>query len=92
MTLVLTYDAKILLLKFYIIITFLSFHIKILYSLCKTDWNFALTEARVTTYTIGRDHPIMLLFLPINYAAVLINFTYYAQYYAHVKDLCLGIQ
>ena len=26
------------------------------------------------------------------YAAVLINFTYYAQYYAHVKDLCLGIQ
>ena len=24
------------------------------------------------------------------YAAVLINFTYYAQYYAHVKDLCLG--
>ena len=25
------------------------------------------------------------------YAAVLINFTYYAQYYAHVRDLCLGI-
>ena len=25
------------------------------------------------------------------YAAVLINFTYYAHYYAHVKDLCLGI-
>ena len=31
----------------------------------------------------------MLLYL---HAAVLINFTYYAQYYAHVKDLCLGIQ
>ena len=26
------------------------------------------------------------------YTAVLINFTYYAQYYAHVKDLYLGIQ
>ena len=25
------------------------------------------------------------------YAAVLINFTYYAQYYAHVKDLCLSL-
>ena len=25
------------------------------------------------------------------YAAVLINFTYYAQYYAHVSNLCLGI-
>ena len=25
------------------------------------------------------------------YATALINFTYYAQYYAHVKDLCLGI-
>ena len=23
---------------------------------------------------------------------MLINFTYYAQYYAHVKDLCLEIQ
>ena len=35
----------------------------------------------------------MYLFLPIIcYAAVLINFTYYAQYYAHVKDLCLGMQ
>ena len=31
----------------------------------------------------------MLLFLPSSYV-VLINFTYYAQYYAHVKDLCLG--
>ena len=26
------------------------------------------------------------------YAAVLINFTYYTQYYAHVKGLCLGIK
>ena len=26
------------------------------------------------------------------YAAVLINLTYYAQHYAHVKVLCLGIQ
>ena len=31
----------------------------------------------------------MLLFLPSFYAAVLIK---YAQYYAHVKDLCLEIQ
>ena len=40
------------------------------------------------------DQPIMLSFLPmyyVCYAAVLINFTY-AQYYAHVKDLCLGIK
>ena len=34
------------------------------------------------------DQPIMLL---IYYAAVFINFKYYAQYYAHVSDLCLGI-
>ena len=25
-------------------------------------------------------------------AAVLINYTYYTQYYAHVKDLCLGMK
>ena len=33
----------------------------------------------------------MLLFLPtyvLCYAAVPINFTYYAQYYAHVKEFC----
>ena len=29
----------------------------------------------------------MLLFYLLCYAAVLINFAYYAQYYAHVKDL-----
>ena len=41
---------------------------------------------------ITRDQPIVLL---LHYAAVLINFTYYAQYYpqyyAHVNDLCVGI-
>ena len=31
------------------------------------------------------------IFYLLCYAAVLINFTYYAQYYAHVSDLCLGI-
>ena len=37
----------------------------------------------------------MLLFLPISYAMLQCKFispTYDAQYYAHVKDLCLGIQ
>ena len=39
---------------------------------------------------ILRDQLIMLYFYLLCYGAVLINFTYY-QYYAHVKDLCLGI-
>ena len=34
----------------------------------------------------------MLIFYLLCNAAVLKNLTYYAQYYAHVKDLCLGIQ
>ena len=38
-----------------------------------------------------KDLLIMLLLLLLCYAAVFINFTYYAQCYAHVKDLCLGI-
>ena len=36
-----------------------------------------------------RDQPIMLIFYLLCYAAVLNILTYYAQYYAHVKDLCL---
>ena len=35
---------------------------------------------------------LCLYFYLLCYAAVLTNFTYYAQYSAHVKDLCLGIQ
>ena len=36
-----------------------------------------------------RDRPIMLIFYLLCYAAVLKFLTYYAQYYAHVKELCL---
>ena len=36
-----------------------------------------------------RDWPIMLIFYLLCYAAVLKILTYYAQYYAHVKELCL---
>ena len=43
-------------------------------------WPFSATE-NVTISSV-------LLF----YAAVIINFIYYAQYHAHLKDLCLGIQ
>ena len=35
-----------------------------------------------------RDQPIMLIFYLLCYAAVLKILTYYAQYYAHVKELC----
>ena len=35
----------------------------------------------------ARDWPIMLIFYLLCYAAVLKILTYYAQYYAHVKDL-----
>ena len=39
-----------------------------------------------------RDQPdACFYFYLLCYAAVLINFTYYAQYYAHVKGLCLGV-
>ena len=38
---------------------------------------------------IATDWPIMLIFYLLCYAAVLKNLPYYAQYYAHVKDLCL---
>ena len=38
---------------------------------------------------VGRDQPIMLIFYQLCYAAVLEILTYYAQYYAHVKKLCL---
>ena len=40
----------------------------------------------------SRDQPIMLIILPITYAMLLLLkfLTYYAQYYAHVKDLCLN--
>ena len=38
---------------------------------------------------INRDRPIMLIFYLLCYAAVLIKFTYYAQYYAQEKELCL---
>ena len=42
---------------------------------------------------VSRDQISLLCFYfyLLCYAAVLINFTYYAQYYAHVRDLCLGI-
>ena len=33
-----------------------------------------------------RDQPIMLIFSPIMLCSGAQNFTYYAQYYAHVKD------
>ena len=33
----------------------------------------------------------MLSFLPLCYAAVLKILTHYAQYYAHVKNLCLKL-
>ena len=40
----------------------------------------------------SRDQPIMLIFYLLCYAPVLKFLTYaYAQYYAHVKDLCLKI-
>ena len=39
--------------------------------------------------TTVRDRPIMLIFYLLCYAAVLKFLTYYAQYYAHVKELCL---
>ena len=39
----------------------------------------------------NRDQPIMLIFYLLCYAPVLKFLTYYAQYYAHVKDLCLKI-
>ena len=38
---------------------------------------------------ISRDRPIMLIFYLLCYTAVLKILTYYAQYYTHVKDLCL---
>ena len=38
---------------------------------------------------VCRDQPIMLIFYLLCNAAVLKILTYYAQYYAHVKDLCL---
>ena len=38
-----------------------------------------------------RDRPIMLIFLPIMLCCSAQILTYYAQYYAHVKDLCLKI-
>ena len=37
----------------------------------------------------SRHQPIMLIFHLLCYAAVLKFLTYYAQYYAHVKELCL---
>ena len=39
----------------------------------------------------GRDRPIMLIFYLLCYAAVLIKFTYYAQYYAKEEELYLSI-
>ena len=41
------------------------------------------------TVTQSRDRPIMLIFYLLCYAAVLINFTCYAQNYAQEKELCL---
>ena len=43
---------------------------------------------RTNTSPLGTSL-LCLYFYLLCYAAVLINFTYYAQYYAHVKDLCL---
>ena len=37
------------------------------------------------------DRPIMLIYYLLCYAAVLKILTYYAQYYAHVKYLCLNL-
>ena len=38
-----------------------------------------------------RDQPIMLIFYLLCYALVLKFLTYNAQYYAHVKDICLKL-
>ena len=44
----------------------------------------------VSNYVLEcRDQPIMLIFYLLCYAPVLKFLTYYAQYYAHVKYLCL---
>ena len=40
-------------------------------------------------YITIRDRPIMLIFYLLCYAAVLKFLTYYAQYYAYVKELRL---
>ena len=39
------------------------------------------------TKLVIRDQPIMLLFYPLCYVAVLLKFTYYAQYYAQEHEL-----
>ena len=36
----------------------------------------------------NRDRPVMLIFYPLCYAAVLKILTYYAQYYAQEQELC----
>ena len=41
-------------------------------------------------YHKSRDWPIMLIFYLLRYAPALKFLTYYAQYYARVKDLCLN--
>ena len=38
-----------------------------------------------------RTRLLAMFIMLLCYAAVLINFTYYSQYYAHVKDLCLAM-
>ena len=38
---------------------------------------------------VFRDRPIMLIFLPIICSAQNFDLQYYAQYYAHVKELCV---
>ena len=44
----------------------------------------------LVSYNICRDwRPIMLIFYQLCYAAMLKFLTYYAQYHAHVKELCL---
>ena len=49
---------------------------------CITIWQYTVQD---------RDRPIMLIFYLLCYAAVLKFLTYYAQYYAHVKELCLNL-
>ena len=44
---------------------------------------------KIRLHACTKDQPIMLIFYLLCYALVLKFLTYYALYYAHVKDLCL---
>ena len=55
-------------------------HMQIHYTICTLIHMYA---------ALSRDRPIMLIFLLIMLCCSAQFFTYYAQYYAHVKELCL---